>query len=189
MKSVSCQIWALPTGGLSRCRCSSIHFWKSSGFSTVGRRSQLDADVGRLGIEIERVQAAFAADARELGSAEGRAQVAEEPAVDPGDADFHRLPDPVAAREVGGPDRGGEAVDGVVRHGDGFFLLVERSDVGARPENFLLHRARGLGQPGPERRLYPGAVVARIAELGHAPACYDFCALLLRELVVREHLL
>src|SRR6266850_5966804 len=103
MKSVSCQICALPTGGSSRCRCSSIHFWKSSGFSTAERRSQFDADVGRLGIEIQRVQAALAAYARELGSAEGRAQVAQEPAVDPGDADFHRLAHAVAAREVGGP--------------------------------------------------------------------------------------
>src|SRR6266853_5734498 len=100
MKSVSRQICALPTGGLSRYRCSSIHFRKSSAFSTARRRSQFDADVGRLGIEIERVQTAFAADSGELGPAEGRAQVAQEPAVDPGDADFHRLPDAVAAREV-----------------------------------------------------------------------------------------
>src|SRR5882724_13238553 len=99
MKSVSCQICALPTGGLSRCRCSSIHFGKSSGLRFI-RDLELDADVGRLGIEIERVQAALAADARELGPAEGRAQVAQEPAVDPGDADFHRLADAVAAREV-----------------------------------------------------------------------------------------
>src|SRR6266705_3860568 len=112
MKSESSQICALPTGGSSKCRCSSIHFGKSSGFSTRERRSQFDADVGRLGIEIQRVQAAFAADARELGAAKWRAQVAQEPAVDPGDADFHRLPDAMAAREVGGPDRGGEAVDG-----------------------------------------------------------------------------
>src|SRR5258706_14178027 len=104
MKSVSCQICALPTGGLSRCRCSSIHFWKSSGFSTTERRSQFDADVGRIGIEIERGQAALAADARELGAAEGRARVALEPASDPGDADIHRLSDTVAAREVCGPD-------------------------------------------------------------------------------------
>src|SRR5439155_7847741 len=107
--------------------------------------------------EIERVQAAFAAYPGELGTGEGRAQVAQEPAIGPGDADFHRLPDAVAAREIRRPDRGGEAVGRVVRHGDRFFLAVEGRDMGAGAENLLAHGARGLGKPGPERRLDPGA--------------------------------
>src|SRR5215831_3899420 len=153
------------------------------------RALQLDADVGRLRIEVERVQPALAADSRELRSAEGRAQVAQEPAVHPRDADLHRLADAVAAREVGGPHGRREAVGRVVRHGDRLFLLVERRDVRAGPEDLLAHRARGLREPGPQRRLDPGAVVARIAELRHAAAGHDLRAFLLRELVVGQHLL
>src|SRR5687768_15655832 len=116
MKSVSFQTCALPTGGLSRGWCSSIHFGKSSDLSMrasvtrfrspdLRRILELDADVHGLGIEIERMQPAFAPDPGELRPAEGRAQVAQEPAVHPGDADFHRLADAVAAREICRPHR------------------------------------------------------------------------------------
>src|SRR5882672_4436989 len=186
MKSASSQTCALPTGGLSSCRCSSIHFWKSRALSTA---LQLDADVRRFGIEVQRVQPAFAPDSRELGAAEWRTQVPQEPAVHPGDADFHRLPDAVAACEVGGPHRRSKAVGRVVRHVDRLFLLVEWRDVGAGPEDLLAYRARGFRQPGPQRRLDPGAVVARVAELRHAAAGNHLRTLLFRELVVGEHLL
>src|SRR5712691_3502647 len=99
--------------------------------------SEFNANVRWFRIEIERVQAALAADAGEFRPAEGRPQVAQEPAVDPGDADLHRLPDAVASRKVARPHRRSKAVDSVVRHGDGFFLLVERGEVGARAENFF----------------------------------------------------
>src|SRR5262249_15945012 len=99
MKSASSQTCALPTGGFSRCRCSSIHLGKSRAFTAL----QLDADVRRLGVEVERVQPALAAYPRELGAAEGRAQVAQEPAVHPRDTDLHRLADAVPAGEIRGP--------------------------------------------------------------------------------------
>src|SRR5215471_14617452 len=82
----------------------------ASSASPKTRALQLDADVGRLRVEVERVQPALAADARELRAAEGRAQVAQEPAVHPRDADLHRLAYSVAPREVGGPHRRGEPV-------------------------------------------------------------------------------
>lgn len=46
------------------------------------------------------MHAAFAADAGLLGAAEGGAQVTQEPAVDPGDADLDRRGDAMRAREV-----------------------------------------------------------------------------------------
>src|SRR6266705_1324383 len=60
---------------------------------------------------------------------------------------------------------------------------------GARAENFVLHRARGCGEPGPQGRLDPGAVVARVAEFRHAAAGDDLGAFLFRELVVGEDFL
>src|SRR5256885_2589817 len=47
---------------------------------------ELHADVHGLGEEAERVRPALTADARELHPAEGRAQVAQIPVIDPGDA-------------------------------------------------------------------------------------------------------
>src|SRR5206468_11456799 len=69
---------------------------------------------------------------------------------------------------------------------DGFLFAVERRDVGAGAENLLAHGARGLRQSGPERRLDPGAAVARIAESRHASAGDDLRALLPCELVIRS---
>src|SRR6185436_18579632 len=65
--------------------------------------SKLDADVAKLGVELERMHAAFAADARGLGAAEGGAQVTQEPAVDPADADLDLPCDAMRAPEVLGP--------------------------------------------------------------------------------------
>src|SRR5262245_2261264 len=187
----SASAFALATYAMTGIFCAELlpAYAAASSANPTTRALQLDADVGRLRVEIERVQHAFAADAGELRAAERRAQVAQEPAVHPGDADLHRLPDAVAAREVGGPHGRGEAVGRVVRHVYGLLLLVEGRDVGAGPEDLLAHRARALGQPGPQRRLDPGAVVARVAELRHAAPGDHLRAFLLRELVVGEHLL
>jgi hypothetical protein len=101
---------------------------------------------------------AFAADARLLRAAEGRAQVAQEPAVDPGDAHLDTRRHPVGAGQVGGPDRGGEAVVGVVGQGHHLVLAVEGADVAARAEDLLLHHGCGFGQTGPDGGLHPGTL-------------------------------
>src|SRR5256885_11894024 len=60
MKSRSpSQIWALPTGGLSRWRCSSIHFLKLSGASSITSLHccdalQLDGDGSRQAAHFHR---------------------------------------------------------------------------------------------------------------------------------------
>src|ERR1035437_1364907 len=73
-------------------------------------RLEFHADVAQLGIELERMHAALAADPGLFRAAEGGAQVAQEPAVDPADADFYFRGDAVRAREVGSPDGAGEPV-------------------------------------------------------------------------------
>src|SRR4029453_4333269 len=59
--------------------------------------SELDADIAQLRVELQRVHPALAADARGLGATERGAQVAQEPAVDPADADFDAPSDAVRA--------------------------------------------------------------------------------------------
>src|SRR5262245_23307673 len=80
--------------------------------------SKLHADVAQLSIELEGVDATLAPDARFLRAAERRAQVAQEPAVDPANSDLDLRGDSMSAREIGGPDRGGEAIGRGVRHRD-----------------------------------------------------------------------
>eukprot|EP01136_Pigoraptor_vietnamica_P037660 Opistho-1_new@105931 len=159
-----------------------------SGLLTAGP-SQLDADVAQLGIELERMHAAFAADARRLGAAEGGAQVAQEPAVDPADADLHLLGHAVGAAQVLGPHGGRQAVVGGVGQRDGFFLGVEGRDVAAGAEDFLAdHRGR-LGQAGPDGGLHPVALGQCAGHRGHAAAGDDGGAFLHGLRVVRQHLL
>src|SRR5688572_27585376 len=81
----------------------------------AGAGSQFDTDVAQFGVEIERMHAALAADARVPGAAEGSAQVAQEPAVDPGDADVDLFRHAVGARGILGPDGRAQAVLGVIR--------------------------------------------------------------------------
>src|SRR5574337_800889 len=108
--------------------------WAREVSSSCTPASQPDADVGRLGIEVERVAPALAPDARQLRAAEGRAQVAREPGVDPDDADVEAARDPVRTRQVGRPHAAGQAVGGVVHARDHLVLAVERRDVAHRAE-------------------------------------------------------
>src|SRR5689334_25155394 len=57
------------------------------------------ADVGQLGIEIERMPPTLATNAGELGTAKRRTQVAHEPGVYPDDAGFDLLGNAMAACE------------------------------------------------------------------------------------------
>ena len=60
--------------------------------------------------------------ARLLSSTKRRAQVAQEPTVDPGDTDVDLLGHTIGPRRILGPDRSGEAVGCVVGQTNSFFL-------------------------------------------------------------------
>src|ERR1700732_4259011 len=105
------------------------------------------------------MHAALAADARSLRTAEGGAQVAQEPTVDPAQADFDLHGEPVGAANVASVDRGRQAVRRVVGHAHGILFLVERLDVAAGAEDLLAHHRGALGWAGPDGGLYPAAVL------------------------------
>src|ERR1700756_117036 len=80
----------------------------------------LHAYVLRLGEEVERLEAALAADAALLHPAERDTEVAEEPAVDPDGAAVDGGGDAMRAGEVARPDARREAVARRVRERDRF---------------------------------------------------------------------
>src|ERR1700733_9165100 len=53
--------------------------------------SQADANVVQLGIKVQRVHAAFASNSGQSRAAKRRAQIAQEPAIHPGNAHIHPL--------------------------------------------------------------------------------------------------
>src|SRR5690606_14008542 len=71
---------------------------------------KLDAHVAGLGEESHCLEPALAAEAGLAHAAEGGAQVAHQPAVDPDDAGVYARREAVRAVEVPGPDRCGKAV-------------------------------------------------------------------------------
>src|SRR5579871_5693102 len=88
--SVACARSCARRDALSLCCCNH------------GPPLQLDADVHWLGKERERMGTALAADPGELHSAEGRAQIPQEPVIHPRDADLHRARHPMSALQVRG---------------------------------------------------------------------------------------
>src|SRR6185437_2225514 len=121
-------------------------------------RSELDADIAEFGIELHRMNAAFPADPGLLGPAEGRAQIAQEPRIDPCDADVDLRRDAMGAGQVFGPDRRRQPVRTVIGGSDRFLLAVEWRDVATRPEYLLVDHSRVGLQAGPDRRLYERAL-------------------------------
>ena len=103
------------------------------------------------------MHATFAADTALLGAAERGAQVAQEPAVDPGDAHVDCGGHAVRAFEVLGPDRGREAIAVGVGQRHDFGLGIEGADMAAGAKNLFAHHGRGFGQAGPDGGLHPGA--------------------------------
>src|SRR5574337_75620 len=103
-----------------------------SGFELIAGRSELHHHVAQLGVELERMHAALAPDAGLLGAAERGAQVAQEPAVDPAQADLDLLRHPVRTGDVLAVDRRGKAIAVRVDLRDHFVLAVERADVATR---------------------------------------------------------
>src|SRR6266852_672248 len=116
------------------------------------------------------MQAALAADAGLLGTTEGRAQVAQEPAVDPDHADVKPGRHPLGTRDVAGEQRGAEAVARIVGTLDRLLLTIEGRDVAARPENLLAHDGGLPRETGPDRGLDPGAALERALHVERATA-------------------
>src|SRR5215468_1019468 len=150
--------------------------------------SQLYADIHGFREEGERVHPSFAADSRELHAAEGRAQIPQEPVIHPGDADLHLPRHPMRALEVGGPHRRRKPVTRVVGELHRLLLGVERRHVADRAEDLLLYAARILAKSADDGGLDECALVALIAESGHAAPAQDLALLGAREAVVGEHL-
>src|SRR5580765_6167325 len=132
--------------------------------------SWVDAHGRQCGIEIERMPAALAADARQPDAAERRTQIAQEPGVDPDHADAKASRQRMRTFEIARPQGCAKAVVGIVDPVHDFVFGIERRDVADRAEHFLAHAARAIVEPGPDRRLHVGAVVARVAETRHATA-------------------
>src|SRR5208283_6189477 len=127
---------------------------------------------------------AFAANAGKSCAAEGRSQIAQEPAVHPRDAHIHLLRNPMAAFQVAGPDRGCESVLRFVGHGHGFLFRIERRNVAYWAKNFFLHAPRRLWKSSIDGGLHVKAVVAIVAKLGNAAASYNRCPIFASLVVV-----
>src|SRR3954452_2530914 len=96
---------------------------------------------------------ALSPDARQLHPTEGRAEVAEEPGVDPAQPDIERCAGPVRAADVAGPDCRCEAVVAVVGQREGLFFGIERRDVTDRAEDLLAIGTSVGPQTGDDRWL------------------------------------
>src|SRR5690606_34038026 len=100
-------------------------------------RSELDHHVAQIGVKLERVYATFAADARGLGAAKRGPQVAQKPAVDPGEADVDALRHPVGAADVLREDRRRQSVAVGVDLAQHLLFAVEGADVAAGAEDLV----------------------------------------------------
>src|SRR5207244_7368876 len=116
---------------------------------------------------------AFAPDAGILRSAERSAEVAQEPTVNPADADVDLRRDAMRAPQIARPHGGREAVLRVVRHSHRVGLVIERLDVDARAEDLLLHDRRCFGESGPDRGLDPRALFELLAHVPNLAAGND----------------
>ena len=154
----------------------------------IERCLQFDADVLELGVEVERVNAAFSADAARFHAAKWSAQVAQEPVVDPHEARFDASGDAMCAADILRPHRRAQPVFGVIGHGDRFIFVIEWLDVANRPEDLLFDATRILGQSRPDRGLDKVTLIKGGAEFWNPTTCDDLGAFLARELVVGEDL-
>src|SRR6266513_4964208 len=150
---------------------------------------ELHADVHGLGEEAERVRPALTADARELHPAEGRAQVAQIPVIDPGDAHFQLPGYAMGALQIRGPHGSGQPIAGVVRQLHRLLFGIERRHVADGTEDLLLDAARSFREAAHDGRLDEGAAIALITKGRHAAATDDFAVLLARQAVVGQNFL
>jgi len=109
-----------------------------------------DVDVDVLGLGVGQIPllAELAADAGLLVAAEGVPGVEEVVVVDPDRAGAQALGHPDGAGRVAAPHGAGQAVPGVVGHGDRVVVVVDRDHGQDRAEDLLLGDARGRVGPG-----------------------------------------
>src|SRR5581483_8223912 len=98
-------------GGGSRGACVTLFTAEAGGFG----RGEGNVNHAGLGVEVEAVGTAFAAEAAGLHAAEGGAEVAHVVRVDPRHARLHRVGDAVRAGKVAGPDVGRETIRSCIR--------------------------------------------------------------------------
>src|SRR3954447_25727185 len=144
----------------------------------------LHAHILRFRKEIERFEAAFSSDAALFHAAEGDAEVAEEPAVDPDGAGVEVRGDAVGAGEIARPHCRGEAVAGGVGEGDRVRFGVERRDRDDGAEDLFLQDAAVASQSGDDGRLDEVAGTFETTSAGD-----DRAAFLFGQVDVTHHLL
>ncbi len=121
-----------------------------------------------------------------LEAAERRGDVAVVEAVDPDDAGAQRSCEPMCTRDVARPDRGGEAVDRVVRDGDRLVLVDERDRGEDGAEDLLARDPHVVRDCVEDRRLDEVAAALRSRLL---TAQVKACTLPFARLDVAEHAL
>src|SRR5262245_16516944 len=149
---------------------------------------QFHADVGGFGVAVEGVAAAFSAYAGEFRAAEGGAEVAEEPGVDPAQADVEGRAGPVCTTDVAGPDGRRETVVAVVGECVRLLVGVEGGDRADRPEDLLAVGPRVRAQTSDHGRLHVATTVPRVAEGRYVASRQHLTAFGPGEVVVRENL-
>src|SRR5262245_4548849 len=151
-------------------------------------RGVLNANRLRLGEEAQRLLATLAADAAALDTAERRAQVAQQPAVDPDRAAVEPLGHAVRPRQVARPQRRRQAVRRTVGVTDQLFLALKRRDRHDGAEDLLLVDAALYRQIDDQRRLDEKAVPAAPADRRGLAAAEDAPAFFPGEAQVGQHL-
>src|SRR5260370_30128478 len=135
------------------------------------------------------MHAALARDTRLLRSAEGGAQIAQEPGIDPDDSRVDTGPEPKRARDIAGPNGGGKPIRCVIGQAHRFVLVIERTQMTAGSEYLFAHDDRGLRQSGPDRRLDPGAAPHRLGHAWNSAPADHVCTVLQSAAIVVQHLL
>src|SRR5882757_1909500 len=74
-----------------------------------------DAHIAQFSVKLQRMHAAFAPDTRLLRAAEGCAQIAQEPRIDPDDPGIDAGPEPKRACDIARPNARGQPIGRVIR--------------------------------------------------------------------------
>ena len=139
---------------------------------------------------MERFLAAFAADAALFHSAEGDAQIAQQPAVHPHCAGVDLFRDAVGAAQILCPDARGQPVVTIIGVIDHFFFFVEWGDGDDWAKNFFAICAAWDGEASDDGRLEEIAfTTAVVRRFGCATAERDLAASFLRKIDIELDLI